>query len=77
MSKWDSLYDWLNDLRLAIAPDETVTDQDERHDRIVQVKLIDEIMECMEGGMIKLLIILMLFLAFGSGYALGESNRWR
>lgn len=41
------LYNWLNDMRLAIAPDETVTDEDERHDRLLQVDLIDELMEWM------------------------------
>ena len=47
MSKWDRLFNWLNDMRLAIAPDETVIDEDERHDRLIQVDLIDELMEWM------------------------------
>ena len=45
--KWDRLYNWLNDMRFGIAPDETVTDEDERHDRLLQVEMIDEIMEWM------------------------------
>ena len=43
----DRLYRWLNDMRYAIAPDETVTDEDERHDRLLQIDLIDELMEWM------------------------------
>lgn len=45
--KWNRLYTWLNDMRLAIAPDEFVTDEDERHDRLIQIDLIDELMEWM------------------------------
>ena len=45
--KWDRLYNWLNDMRLGIAPDETVTDIDERNERIAQTDIIDEIMEWM------------------------------
>ena len=45
--KWDRLYSWLNDMRLGIAPDETVTDIDERHCRESQTDLLDEIMEWM------------------------------
>lgn len=45
--KWDRLYSWLNDMRLGIAPDETVTDIDERNVRTAQVDLLDEIMEWM------------------------------
>lgn len=44
---WDRLYNWLNDMRFAIAPDELVTDDDERHDRLLQIDLIDELMEWM------------------------------
>ena len=44
---WNRLYNWLNDMRLGIAPDETVTDEDERHDRLLQIELIDELMEWM------------------------------
>lgn len=44
---FNRLYNWLNDMRLAIAPDETVTDEDERQDRLLQVDLIDELMEWM------------------------------
>lgn len=44
---WDRLYNWLNDMRLGIAPDEFVTDDDERHDRLLQIDLIDELMEWM------------------------------
>ena len=43
--KWDRLYSWLNDMRLGIAPDETVTDIDERNARIAQTDILDEIME--------------------------------
>ena len=46
-TKWDRLYSWLNDMRLGIAPDETVTDIDERNVRTAQVDLLDEIMEWM------------------------------
>lgn len=44
---FNRLYCWLNDMRLGIAPDETITDEDERHDRLLQVDLIDELMEWM------------------------------
>ena len=44
---WDKLYNWLNDMRLGIAPDETVTDEDERHDRLIQVDILDEILDWM------------------------------
>lgn len=46
--KWDRLYSWLNDMRLGIAPDETVTDIDERNVRTAQVDLLDDIMEWIE-----------------------------
>ena len=42
---WNRLYSWLNDMRFGIAPDETVTDIDERNVRTAQVDLLDEIME--------------------------------
>lgn len=45
--KWDRLYRWLNDMRLGIAPDETVTDIDERSCRESQTDILDEIMEWM------------------------------
>ena len=45
MTLFEQLYSWLNDMRLSIAPDETVTDIDERHVRTAQVDMIDEIME--------------------------------
>ena len=45
--KWDRLYSWLNDMRLGIAPDETVTDIDERNCRESQTDILDEIMEWM------------------------------
>lgn len=48
MTKWDRLFNWLNDMRFAIAPDESVTDPQERQDRLIQVDLIDDIMEFME-----------------------------
>ena len=44
---WDRLYSWLNDMRLGIAPDETVYDIDERHCREAQTDILDEIMEWM------------------------------
>lgn len=44
---WDRLYNWLNDMRFSIAPDETVTDAIDRNDRLTQVDLLDEIMEWM------------------------------
>lgn len=47
MSKWDRLFNWLNDMRLSITPDERVKDPQERQDRIIQVDLIDDIMEQM------------------------------
>lgn len=46
--KWDRLYSWLNDMRLSIAPDETVTDIDEQHCRESQTDILDEIMEWIE-----------------------------
>lgn len=45
---WDRLYNWLNDMRLGIAPDEFVTDDNERQDRLLQIDLIDELMEWMD-----------------------------
>lgn len=45
--KWDRLYNWLNNMRWAIAPDETITDDQERNDRLIKVDLMDEIMEWM------------------------------
>ena len=42
------LYNWLNDMRFAIAPDETVTDPKDRSDRLIQIDLIDEIMTWIE-----------------------------
>ena len=44
---WDELYDWLNDTRLNVAPDETVEDDVERHERLAQADMLDEVMECM------------------------------
>ena len=44
---WNKLYKTLNDMRFAIAPDETVTDAIERYDRLTQVDLLDEIMDWM------------------------------
>lgn len=45
-SKFDRLYDWLNDMRLGIAPDETTPD-DERGKRQAQVDLLDVIIDWM------------------------------
>lgn len=44
---WNKLYNGLNGMRLAIAPDETVTDSDKRIYRRAQIDLIDEVMEWM------------------------------
>ena len=44
---WDKLYDWLNDTRLSVAPDETVKDDIERNERLAQADMLDEVMECM------------------------------
>ncbi len=44
MDKWDKLYNYLNDFRLAIAPDET-TPYDERNDRQIIVDVLDDVME--------------------------------
>ena len=44
---WNRLFNWLNDMRLAIAPDETVTDIDKRKYRCAQIDLIDEVMDWM------------------------------
>lgn len=46
-SKWDRLYNWLNDMRYGIAPDENTPD-DERREREAQVDVIDDIMEWIE-----------------------------
>ncbi|MBR4182477.1 MAG: hypothetical protein IKQ56_01510 [Lachnospiraceae bacterium] len=46
--KWQRLGMWLNDTRLAIAPDETVTDPISRLIRQAQVELIDGIFEEMK-----------------------------
>ena len=45
--KWDTLYNWLNDTRLAIAPVFTA-EVKEYNIRAAKVELIDEIMEYME-----------------------------
>lgn len=50
---WDRLYNWLNDMRLGIAPDEFVTDDNERQDRLLQIDLIDELMEWMDEQEVK------------------------
>lgn len=44
--KFDRLYNWLNDMRFGIAPDETTPD-DERGERQAQVDVLDMIMEWM------------------------------
>lgn len=46
-SKWDRLYNWLNDMRYGITPDENTPD-DERREREAQVDVIDDIMEWIE-----------------------------
>lgn len=45
--KWERLYSWLNDMWFGIAPDESVTDIDERRERQAQVDVINDIMEWM------------------------------
>ena len=45
MDKWEKLFNWLNDTRFAITPDETTIDYDERMERIAQMDIIDEIIE--------------------------------
>lgn len=47
--KWQRLWMWLNDTRLAIVPDETVTDPDIRLVRQVQTEIIDNVMETMQS----------------------------
>ena len=46
-TKWDKLYRWLNDFCFAIAPDETVTDYEERQDRTAQYDVLQEVMDMM------------------------------
>lgn len=47
MDKWEKLFNWLNDFAFAIAPDETVTDIDERRDRTAQYDALQEVLEMM------------------------------
>ena len=43
--KWNKLFNYLNDTRLAIAPDERVTDPEELSQRLAQTDILDCIME--------------------------------
>lgn len=45
---WSKLGMWLADTRLAIAPDETVNDVDEKLVRVAQVDMIDTVLEWMD-----------------------------
>lgn len=47
MDKWTRLYDWLNDTRLAIAPDENMTNT-ARALREAAVSIVDATLEEME-----------------------------
>ena len=46
--KWERLWMWLNDTRLAIAPDETVTDPSRRLIKQAQIEIIDGVFEAMQ-----------------------------
>lgn len=46
--KWQRLWMWLNDTRLAIAPDETVTDPSRRLIKQAQIEIIDGVFEAMQ-----------------------------
>ena len=45
---WNKLGMWLADTRSAIAPDETLDDVDEKHNRVAQVDMIDTVLEWMD-----------------------------
>jgi hypothetical protein len=45
---WNKLGMWLADTRLAIAPDETLDDVDEKLVRVAQVDMIDTVLEWMD-----------------------------
>lgn len=45
---WSKLGMWLADTRLAIAPDETLDDVDEKLVRVAQVDMIDTVLEWMD-----------------------------
>jgi len=47
MDKWEKLFNWVNDTAFAIAPDETVTDYDERSNRLAQYDVLQEVLEKM------------------------------
>ena len=46
-TKWDRLFRWLNDFSFGIAPDETVTDYEERQERTAQYDVLQEVLEMM------------------------------
>ena len=46
INNWYKLFNWLNDMRFAIAPDET-TPEEEIQERLIQVELLDEILNYM------------------------------
>lgn len=45
MDKWNKLFNYINDLRLTIAPDERVEDEEERLQRQAQVDVLDCVIE--------------------------------
>jgi hypothetical protein len=47
-NKMDRLYNYLNDMRLGIAPDDTVSDTDERRVRRAQTDIIDCVIEFLQ-----------------------------
>lgn len=50
---WCKLGMWLADTRLAIAPDETLDDVDEKLVRVAQVDMIDTVLEWMDKQEVK------------------------
>jgi hypothetical protein len=50
---WSKLGMWLADTRLAIAPDETLDDVDEKLVRVAQVDMIDTVLEWMDKQEVK------------------------
>ena len=50
---WNKLGMWLADTRLAIAPDETLDDVDEKLVRVAQVDMIDTVLEWMDKQEVK------------------------
>ena len=44
---WYELYEWLNDTRLSVTPDETIEDHIMWHERQAQADILEEVMEYM------------------------------